>query len=289
MDTNKLRYFSVVAETGSLTKASQVLGISHSGISKAISALEAENKVRLFQPHGRGLEITQDGKWFYQKAQEILRIADEMARGEKKGLSSLRIGLSGVLAITCAGALAEELNGPLSISEVDVGELEGKIVSGEIDFGFAFIPSPRPELEYHELGEVSFGSYAREDLIGRIKTAAELPFVVPLSDFPFNPLGYKNRDAWPKEVQRLPYFAVSAFAIALNLLRQGQGAVYLPDFVAGLENASLKHEAKIVKIKGHKGAESRRTLFLVKSRSSMESPEMKKMCKVIRRLCCSRN
>jgi DNA-binding transcriptional LysR family regulator len=289
MDTQKLRYFSAVAETGSLTKASQLLGISHSGISKAISALETETKLNLFQPLGRGLEITQEGKWLYQKAQEILRIADEIGRGEKRDLSSLRIGLSGVIAMTCAGYLAEELRSPLSISEIDIGELEGKIVGGELDFGFAFIPSPRAELDYHELGEVSFNSYAREDVIGKFKAAEAIPFVVPTSDFPFNPLGYRNRDAWPKDVSRFPHFAVNSFAIALNLLRLGQGAIYMPDFVAGLENSTLKSEFKIVKVKEHRAAESRRKLFFVKSRSSVESSEMKKMCKVVRRVCCSKS
>lgn len=68
MDTNKLKYFVAVAETGSLTKASKILGISHSGLSKAVSALETEAKLKLFRPQGRGLEITLEGKWFYLEA-----------------------------------------------------------------------------------------------------------------------------------------------------------------------------------------------------------------------------
>ena len=78
MDTHRLRYFCTIAETGSLTKASEILGISHSGLSKAITALEDETNLQLFRPQGRGLEITKDGKWFYQKAQEILKIENEI-------------------------------------------------------------------------------------------------------------------------------------------------------------------------------------------------------------------
>ena len=77
METHRLRYFCAIAETGSLTKASEILGISHSGLSKAVSVLEMETHLKLFRPLGRGLEITSDGKWLYQKAQQILKIENE--------------------------------------------------------------------------------------------------------------------------------------------------------------------------------------------------------------------
>lgn len=286
MDTDKLKYFVTVAEIGSLTKASEILRISHSGISKAISSLEIETNLKLFRPEGRGLAITDEGKWFYLKAKDILQIVDEVLKGKKRHNQTVRIGVSGVVALTCSGLIASELKLPMSIIEVDVGDLEGKIVNGELDFGIAFIPSPKPELEYLKIGSIKFNSYGREDLVNE-KLASELPFVVPNSDFPFNPLGYKNRDGWPAEVLRHPFFAVSGFAIALNLLREGQGIVYMPDFVAQLENAT-NHSNKIVKVNEHSGAESIRQIFLVKSRSGNETKEMKKVTKVIRSICCNK-
>lgn len=280
MDTDKLRYFSAVAESGSLTRAAQILGISHSGLSKAISALEEETQVALFRPLGRGLEITQEGKWLYTKAQEILKIADEIRRGKKVEKSVVRIGLSEVLAITCAGALAEEFAEPIALSVTDVGELEGKIVSGELDFGLAFVPSPRAELEYLEVGEVRMNSYAREDLAKRFE-ASEIPFVVPSTEAPFNPLGYRIRDGWPKDIARNPFFSASCFAIAIDLLRAGKAAAYMPDFIAA-------QEEKIVKVKAHAKAETKRKLFLVKPQAAEESREMKKAAKVLRKICCGR-
>jgi DNA-binding transcriptional LysR family regulator len=288
MDTDKLRYFSTVAETGSLTKASQLLGISHSGLSKALSALEVEVKIKLFRPQGRGLEITSEGRWFYQKAQEILKIADEVLKGTKEKRSLVRIGLSGVIVMTCSGSLAEEVGTPLMLHEIDVGEVEGKIIGDELDFGIAFIPSPKPELEYLEIGEVRFNSHVRDDLMKRL-TADSLPYAVPVSDFPFNPLGYRNRDGWPNDVPRTAYFSVSGFAIALDLLRAGQAAIYMPDFVASLENSQSPNRPKIVPVKEHKAAQTRRKLFLVKRQAAEESTEMKKVAKVVRRICCAKS
>lgn len=285
MDTDKLRYFVTIAETGSLTKASQILAISHSGLSKAISALEAETKLTLFRPQGRGLEITEEGTWFYSKAQEILRLSDEIARGQIKTSHVLRVGLSEVIAISCAAAIGDDLKVPMKFVEADVGDLETKILNGEIDFGIAFIPSPKPGLEYLELGEVHCNAYAKESLI-KSKGLIDLPYALPSMDVSFNPLGYKNRDGWPSEIQRLPYFFVSSFAIALDLLRNGSAAVYMPDFVATKENAlSSTPEDKIIKVKKHSGAESQRKIFLVKNKAVEESAEMKKVSKVIRKIC----
>jgi DNA-binding transcriptional LysR family regulator len=187
--------------------------------------------------------------------------------------------------MTCAGPIGAELNLPLEMSEVDVGEVEAKIIGGELDFGIAFIPSPRPELEYLPLGSVVFNSFAREDLIQKSPTS-EIPYAVPTSDFPSNPLGYKNRDGWPKDTPRRPFYSVSNFAVALSLLREGQAAVYMPEYVAAQENAYSAGALKIAKIKDHAKAETRRQLFLVKSLSSIESREMKKVSKVIRKHCC---
>lgn len=286
MDTNRLRYFCVIAETGSLTKASDILNVSHSGLSKAVSVLQEETKLQLFRPQGRGLEITEEGKWLYQKAREILAIENEISLGAKVENTSLRLGLSEVIAITCSGALAKEFTGPLTLLETDIGEVEGRLISGEIDFGVAFSLSPKPELEYLELGEVKFNSYAGADLIEN-KTPAELPFAVPSSNFPFNPMGYKARDGWPQEIPRLTRFAVSRFSMALELLKAGEAAVYMPNFVATLENVKMLEKTQIIKVPQHKQAETRRKLFLVKTKTSEETKDMKKTSKILRKICCT--
>ncbi len=285
METNRLRYFCTIAEIGSLTKASDILGVSHSGLSKAISVLEDETKLKLFKPLGRGLEITPEGTWFYQKAQEILKIENEISIGLKRDRLPICIGLSEVIAITCASLVIKELAGPCSIVETDVGEIEGKILSGEIDFGFIFSPSPRKDLEYLELGEVKINSYARVDFL-KDRKPEQLYFTVPTTNFPFNPLGYKIRDGWPQNILRVSHFSASSFAISLNLARASKTAIYMPNFVADLENELQNGFSKFVKVPYHKDAESRRKLYLVKSKILDESTEMKKISKVLRRICC---
>jgi DNA-binding transcriptional LysR family regulator len=284
MDTNRLRSFCMIAETGSLTRAAEILHISHSGLSKAMDSLESEIKLKLFRPQGRGLEITAEGKWFYQKALDILKIENEISLEVQPQTNSIRIGLTEVLAITCAALITDELKEPLSLKETDVGEAEASLIANELDFGFVFSPAPRPELEYLELGQLRFNSYGRADLL-KNTSPQDLPFVVPLSNLPFNPSGYKIRDGWPQEIPRHPKFAVSDFSIALNLLRAGKCVIYMPDFVADHENERLSEKLKVLKVPSHKTAETKRKLYLVKTKNSEETLQMKKTTKIFRRIC----
>lgn len=284
METERLKYFVVIAETGSLTKASQILGISHSGLSKAVSSLEDETKLKLFRPQGRGLEITDEGKWFYLKAIEILKITHEVLQGRKKTNHVVRMGLSELFAVTCASLISQELQTPISFVETDIGDIETKLLANEVDFGIAFIPTPKQELEYLEIGSIHFGVYARRDL--ELTDVKDLPFTVPISEYPTNPMGYKNRDGWPIDLPRQSKFFVSGFSIALDLLRSGQTALYMPDFVVALENQRInKEQHKIVKIQEYKKAETKRKVYLVKRQSAEETKEIKKVSKVLRQIC----
>ncbi len=65
MDTNRLRQFCAIAETGSMTKASRLLHITHSGLSKSMKLLQEELGLELLRPCGRGIMLTEHGKLIY--------------------------------------------------------------------------------------------------------------------------------------------------------------------------------------------------------------------------------
>lgn len=285
METSRLKYFCTIAETGSLTKAAEILGVSHSGLSKAISTLQSETQLQLFQPQGRGLEITEQGKWFYKKAIEILKIENDILVGAQPAKSSIRIGLSEVIAVSCAGAITEEVTDQITIVEADVGEIENKMINHDIHFGFTFSPSPQIELDYLELGKVKFNAYATNEYLKTV-TKTTVNYIVPARPAEFNPLGYKARDGWPQDLPRLTSLQVSSLAIALNIVRHSRAAVYMPDFIAEMENASRHEKSAIVKVPFHTEAQSIRKLYLVKHKTTPESKDMKKISKILRKNCC---
>ena len=72
MDWDKLKIFHTVAEASSFTKASTVLNLSQSAISRQIQSLEHELKIKLFERHARGLVLTDNGKYLFQTAHEVI-------------------------------------------------------------------------------------------------------------------------------------------------------------------------------------------------------------------------
>jgi DNA-binding transcriptional LysR family regulator len=72
MDWDKLKIFHTVAEASSFTKAATVLNLSQSAISRQIQTLEYELKIKLFERHARGLVLTDNGKYLFQTAHEVI-------------------------------------------------------------------------------------------------------------------------------------------------------------------------------------------------------------------------
>ena len=72
MDWNKLKIFHAVAEAGNFTKATYVLNLSQSAISRQIQSLEQELKTQLFERHARGLSLTENGEYLFKTAHEVI-------------------------------------------------------------------------------------------------------------------------------------------------------------------------------------------------------------------------
>ena len=72
MDTNRVRQFCVITETGSMTKAAELLFITHSGLSKTMKLLQEELGCALLRASGRGIALTEDGIRIYQHSKQFL-------------------------------------------------------------------------------------------------------------------------------------------------------------------------------------------------------------------------
>ncbi|WP_295898648.1 LysR substrate-binding domain-containing protein [uncultured Vibrio sp.] len=72
--------FVAVAETGSMTKAAEVLNVSHSAVSQAIKSLESLLGLSLFERVGRQVTLNTQGKIYYKKVAPALeQIVDATA------------------------------------------------------------------------------------------------------------------------------------------------------------------------------------------------------------------
>jgi DNA-binding transcriptional LysR family regulator len=76
MELRHLRYFVAIAEEGSITRAAERLWVAQPGLSTQMRRLEAELEIQLFARHTRGVDLTDAGAVFLDRARTALAAAE---------------------------------------------------------------------------------------------------------------------------------------------------------------------------------------------------------------------
>jgi DNA-binding transcriptional LysR family regulator len=98
MELGHLRYFVAIAEERSFTRAAERLWVAQPGLSTQIRRLEADLGVKLFERHSRGVDLTDAGELFLDRAKAALAAAEvafSTGRDLEHGLvGSVRLGIA---------------------------------------------------------------------------------------------------------------------------------------------------------------------------------------------------
>jgi DNA-binding transcriptional LysR family regulator len=78
IDIALLRTFTVVAETGGMTKAGQVLNLTQAAVSQQIKRLEGQFQKRFIDRNRHSLRLTPDGERLHAHAQRLVSLNDEV-------------------------------------------------------------------------------------------------------------------------------------------------------------------------------------------------------------------
>lgn len=78
MKLHQLQYYCAACRNQNITKAAQELHVSQPSISMAIKELENEFGLMLLQRNNKGFVVTQEGKYFYERAMNLLEQANEL-------------------------------------------------------------------------------------------------------------------------------------------------------------------------------------------------------------------
>ncbi|MGM0900545.1 MAG: LysR family transcriptional regulator [Bacillota bacterium] len=97
MNIEQLEYVIEIAKRGNITKAAESLHVSHSGVSQAISNLEAELGIPIFIRSRSGTKCTRQGEKVLQLSHEIINKITEL-----KELGKLSSEIEGNLSISGA-------------------------------------------------------------------------------------------------------------------------------------------------------------------------------------------
>lgn len=112
MELRQLRYFISVATHGSFTKASEKLYIAQPALSRHIMLLEEEFGVKLLVRTPRGVEITEAGQIFKEKAEFVLsylaELKNSLSEASTEPAGQIVVGLPPSLAALLAPRLMEE-------------------------------------------------------------------------------------------------------------------------------------------------------------------------------------
>ncbi|MTI79642.1 MAG: LysR family transcriptional regulator [Firmicutes bacterium] len=186
--------FKTVVETGSFTKAGEILNLTQSAVSHAISGLESQLKVSLLHRNRTGVTLTDAGEQLITHIREVLNHKQQIEQKAAKinGVEIGRIRIGSFLS-----ASSELLPGMISefkkshpaidikIHEGGYNEIEGWITSGIVDIGFVILPNKEfdtvPLFKDEYVGLFTEGHPLRCKQCIDITEIADEPFIMPLA------------------------------------------------------------------------------------------------------------
>ena len=288
METNRLKQFCVVYETYNLRKAADLLFMSHSALSKSMKVLQEETGLKLLEQIGRGIVVTDEGKAFVQKARSMLDLEKMILTKSMDIPKQFRVATFESFSTHLLGMRWHKYFGEqaLHIHEMPSGHLEKAVADGLVDAAITYDPVPTRDLEFIFLGKVTMGIYCRK---GYFKKSgfSNLPFVAPLIPAQGTPTASKGLDGWPEhEIPRNVKFRVDLMESGLALVRAGQAAIFIPDFVARSQNEALAEEFRLVEREYPGGLRKiERKVFLIVRPERQKESKIKLLKDMIKKEC----
>jgi len=155
MELRHLRYFVAVAETGSFSKAAQVLYVAQPALSLQVRHLEDELGAQLLARSSRGVTLTAAGKALLTEARNILHHAGLLTRivgaADERSNGVIRIGFVPSSTHTVLPRLIPKLRSDLPGVNLIVREMSttvqcAALLNGSIDLGVARPPIVRANI-----------------------------------------------------------------------------------------------------------------------------------------------
>ena len=197
-----LRYFWMVAKTGSIARAAEQLHLTPQSISGQLSEFATTLGAELFRRSGRNLELTDSGRRILSYAEEIFSIGDELLEvlHDEKAALPFRVGIADSLSKSVAYRLVEpalKLAEPVRLvcREGRLASLLAELAIHRLDMIIADRPMPgnlNVRGYSHLLGESGMSVFGAHQLVdgwsaGFPALLADAPLLLPGEDAAIRP------------------------------------------------------------------------------------------------------
>lgn len=288
METDRVRQFVVVARTGSVRAAAEILHITPGGLSKSLAVLEDQlGRGALFRRDGRNLMLTDMGRTIEGQANEFLSAMDNfLTPPVKESANKLRISTFEVFSTHfLADFLSEEAASfGVVCREKIPGQIEHDIQSSASDIGLTYEPIPMSGIEFRKICRIRMGVFGRHTLVHKTPFV-QWPFAAPRLSIEQTPTGVKGLDGWPYDRSpRTILFEVDMMETAIGLARKGRAVVHLPAFVVKLHNEAVQKQFQLEEFAVTEKSVYR-WVYLVQRAGESETRMTKKLTQAVRRVC----
>jgi DNA-binding transcriptional LysR family regulator len=291
MNLNRLEYFMVVAKSGNLREAGEILRLSAPALSKAMHLLEQELDVQLWSKEGRALRLTDAGKALLKTAPQIIDAIQAVREGLHDSTACIKPTRIGTFEVFSTYFLKNILSSGagnferMELHDLLPGEIESAVAAGTLDFGITYMPVPNPELDFLKAASIEMGVFTRKGAFTGV-SQEKLPFVTPVMPIQGVPTRVRGLDGWPEDAYRRKVLhQVTLMESALELCREGLVAGYFPAFVIQEHNRKILPEYQLERRKSpYPGRVCKSEVYIVKRKSSTESPSMRAVAKALRKV-----
>lgn len=154
LDTDQLRSFLAIVDTGSFTRAAARVNKTQSAVSMHIRRLEEQLQRRLFEKRGRGVRLSEDGERLVEYARGMLSLeASALSAIARKGLAgTVRFGIPDDYAEPFLADILARFMQTHPLVEVSVLcdnslSLGERVRRGEVDLALVTDCAPIPNVE----------------------------------------------------------------------------------------------------------------------------------------------
>jgi len=271
MTIRHLKVFIAVAETGSMTRAAELLHVAQPAVSYTVSEIEKYYNIKLFERINQRLLITEFGKEMLRCAREAVAAFDEFEKRARQSneRARIRIGASITIGKTLIPKILETVKASFPeispfVSINSTARIAEQVASGEIDFALV-------EGEVHSDSLLSV-ELSGDRLVAVAGKAMNIPARLFVDEIASLPLLLRERGSASRELvdklfselglSALPFIESSSNEALISAAKSGLGVAILPSvLLTAAREAGELYEIEI------RDARLERKYYLIKHKS----------------------